>query len=64
MYSVLKKKKKGCSGKDLQKKKVLEKCGMKERVGDEKLIIISVILHIYLQRTDVICFLVLRQISS
>ena len=31
----------GCSGKDLQKKKVF-KSGMKETVGDEKLIIISV----------------------
>jgi len=30
----------GCSGKDLQKKKVF-KSGMKETVGDEKLIIIS-----------------------
>jgi len=40
MQSVLKKKKKGCSGKDLQKRKVL-KSGMKERVGDGKLIIIS-----------------------
>jgi len=38
---VLKKKKKGCSGKDLQKKQAF-KSGMKERVGDEKLIIISV----------------------
>jgi len=38
---VLKKKKKGCSGKDLQKKEGF-KSGMKERVGDEKLIIISV----------------------
>jgi len=39
MQSVLKKKKKGCSaGKDLQKKGF--KSGMKERVGDEKLIII------------------------
>ena len=38
MYSVLKKKK-GSSGKDLQKKKILS---LKERVGDEKLIIISV----------------------
>ena len=37
---MLKKKKKGCSGKDLQKKGF--KSGMKERVGDEKLIIISV----------------------
>jgi len=37
---VLKKKKKGCSGKELQKKGF--KSGMKERVGDEKLIIISV----------------------
>jgi len=41
MLSVLKKKKKGCSGKDLQKKECF-KSGMKERVGDEKLIIISV----------------------
>ena len=41
MWSVLKKKKKGCSGKDLQKKEGF-KSGMKERVGDEKLIIISV----------------------
>ena len=40
MYSVLKKKKKGCSGKDLQKKGGF-KSGMKERVGDGKLIIIS-----------------------
>jgi len=38
---VLKKKKKGCSGKDLQKKEGF-KSGMKERVGDEKLIILSV----------------------
>jgi len=38
---VLKKKKKGCSGKDLQKKEGF-KSGMKERVGDEKLITISV----------------------
>ena len=38
--SVLKKKKKGCSRKDLQKKEGF-KSGMKERVGDEKLIIIS-----------------------
>ena len=37
---MLKKKKKGCSGKYLQKKSF--KSGMKERVGDEKLIIISV----------------------
>ena len=37
---MLKKKKKGCSGKELQKKGF--KSGMKERVGDEKLIIISV----------------------
>jgi len=39
MYSALKKKKKkGCSGKDLQKRKVLSlEC---KRVGDEKLIII------------------------
>jgi len=38
----LKKKKKGCSGKDLQKKEGV-KYGMKETVmGDEKLIIISV----------------------
>ena len=37
----MKKKKKGCIGKDLQKKKVF-KSGMIERVGDEKLIIISV----------------------
>jgi len=37
---VLKKKKKGCSGKDLQKKEGF-KSGMKERVADEKLIIIS-----------------------
>jgi len=36
----VKKKKKGCSGKDLQNKKVLSL--MKERMGDEKLIIISV----------------------
>ena len=36
----MKKKKKGCSGKDLQKKGF--KSGMKERVGDEKLIIISI----------------------
>ena len=36
---MLKKKKKGCSGKDLQKKEGF-KSGMKERVGDEKLIII------------------------
>ena len=41
VWGILKKKKKGCSGKDLQKKKVF-KSGMKERVGDEKLIIISV----------------------
>ena len=34
----MKKKKKGCSGKDLQKKGF--KSGMKERVGDEKIIII------------------------
>ena len=40
MQSVLKKKKKGCSGKDLQKKEGF-KSGMKERVGDEKLIIIT-----------------------
>jgi len=33
-------KKKGCSGKDLQKKKGF-KSGVKERVGDEKLIIIT-----------------------
>jgi len=33
--------KKGCSGKDLQKKEGF-KSGMKERVGDEKLMIISV----------------------
>ena len=38
---MLTKKKKGCSGKDLQEKEGF-KCGMKERVGDEKLIIISV----------------------
>jgi len=38
MQSVLKKKKKGCSGKDLQKG---FKPGMKEKVGDGKLIIIS-----------------------
>jgi len=38
----LKKKKKGCSdGKDLQKKESF-KSGMKERVGDGKLIIISI----------------------
>ena len=37
---MLKKKKKGCSGKELQKKGF--KSGMKERVGDEKLIVISV----------------------
>ena len=37
------KKKKGCSGKDLQKEGF--KYGMKERVGDEKLIIISVALR-------------------
>ena len=37
---MLKKKKKGCSGKDLQKKGF--KSGMKEIVGDERLIIISV----------------------
>jgi len=37
---VLKKKKKGCSGKELQKKGF--KSGIKERVGDEKLIIINV----------------------
>ena len=37
---MLKKKKKGCSGKYLQKKSF--KSGMKERVSDEKLIIISV----------------------
>jgi len=41
MYSVLKKKQRGCSGKDLQKKRGF-KCGRRERVGDEKLIIISV----------------------
>ena len=40
MLSVLKKKKKGCSRKDLQKKEGF-KSGMKERVGDEKLVIIS-----------------------
>jgi len=40
MKSVLKKKKKGCSGKDLQKKEGF-KSGLKERVGDGKLIIIS-----------------------
>jgi len=34
VLSVLKKKKKGCSGKELQKRKA----GMKERVGDGKLI--------------------------
>ena len=33
-------KKKGCNGKDLQKKETFES-GMKERVGDEKLIIIT-----------------------
>ena len=38
---MLKKKTKGCSVKDLQKKEGF-KSGMKERVGDEKLIIISV----------------------
>ena len=43
MWSVLKKKKKGCNGKDLQKKGF--KSGMKERVGDEKLIIISVVVR-------------------
>ena len=32
---MLKKKKKGCSGKDLQKNKGF-KSGMKERVGDEQ----------------------------
>ena len=42
---MLKKKKKGCSGKDLQEKKVF-KSGMKERVGDEKLIIISVAVRV------------------
>jgi len=41
MQSVLKKKKKGCGGKDLQKKKVKSGTGIKERVGDEKLIIIT-----------------------
>ena len=35
---MLKKKKKGCRGKDLQKKEGF-KSGMKERVGDEKVII-------------------------
>jgi len=40
MQQVLKRKKKGCSGKDLQKKEGF-KSGMKERVGDEKLIIIT-----------------------
>jgi len=36
-------KEKGCSGKDLQKRRNEEKkSGMKERVGDEKLMIISV----------------------
>ena len=40
----MKKKKKGCSGKDLQKKGF--KSGMKERVGDEKLIIIGLIISI------------------
>ena len=39
MLSVLKKKKEGCSGKDLQEKGF--KFGIKERVGDEKLIIIT-----------------------
>ena len=34
-----KRKKKGCSGKDLEKK--VFKSGIKERVGDEKLIIIT-----------------------
>jgi len=38
--SVLKKKKKGCDGKDLQEKGGF-KSGMKERVGDGKLIMIS-----------------------
>jgi len=38
---VLKKKKKGCSGKDLQKKEGF-KSGMKERVGDGKLISMTV----------------------
>ena len=37
---MLKTKKKGCSGKDCKKEGF--KSGMKERVGDEKLIIISV----------------------
>ena len=38
---MLKKKKKGCSGKDCRKRR-FKSGGMKERVGDEKLIIISV----------------------
>jgi len=38
--SVLKKKKEGCDGKDLQEKGGV-KSGMKERVGDGKLIMIS-----------------------
>jgi len=40
MQSVLKKKKKDCTGKDLQKREGF-KSGIKDRVGDKKLIIIN-----------------------